>query len=56
MFAWLVPGLFLSLPGLLLILVLLAQAGFAMSFVPVTRRLLGSERRRRGPRRVIRPA
>ncbi len=47
MFAWLVPGLFLSLPGLLLLLIVAAQAGFATGFVPVTRRILGFGRRRR---------
>jgi hypothetical protein len=47
MFTWLVPGLALSLPGLLLILIVLAQAGFATAFVPVTRRLFGTGRRRR---------
>jgi hypothetical protein len=47
MFAWAVPGLFLSLPGLLLILIVLAQAGFATAFVPVTRRVFGVRRRRR---------
>jgi hypothetical protein len=47
MFAWLVPGLFLSLPGLLLILIVLIQAGGGTVFVPITRRVLGRERRRR---------
>lgn len=47
MVAWLVPGLFLSLPGLLIVFVVLAQAGFATVFVPVTRRVLGVGRRRR---------
>jgi hypothetical protein len=47
MFAWLVPGLFLSLPGLLLILIVLIQAGGGTVFVPITRRVFGRERRRR---------
>ena len=46
MVAWLVPGLFLSLPGLLIVVVVLVQAGFASAFVPVTRRVLGVGRRR----------
>ncbi len=50
MFAWVVPGLFLSLPGLLLILVVAAQGAFAAIFVPVTRRTLGARRRSRALR------
>jgi hypothetical protein len=46
MFAWAVPALFLALPGLLLILIVLAQAAFATVFVPVTRRVLHPDRRR----------
>ena len=46
MFAWLVPGLFLSLPGLLVILIVALQAGVASAFVPITRRVLGGRRRR----------
>jgi hypothetical protein len=48
MFAWLVPGLFLGLPGLLILLVVAAQAGLATAFVPLTRRVLGEPDRRRG--------
>jgi hypothetical protein len=48
MFAWLVPGLLLRLPGLLILLVILAQLGFASAFIPVTRRVLGSRRPRAG--------
>jgi len=44
MFAWLVPGLALSLPGLLFILIVLAPSAFATAFVPVTRRVLGAGR------------
>ncbi len=47
MFVWLVPGLFLGLPGLLLVLIVLAQVGLATAFVPVTRRVFGVRRRRR---------
>ncbi len=47
MFAWLVPGLFLSLPGLLLLLIVLVQASFATAFVPVVRRVIGLNRKRR---------
>jgi len=47
LFAWLVPGAALTLPGLLIVLIVLAQAGFASAWVPVTRRVLGGERRRR---------
>jgi hypothetical protein len=54
-FVWLVPGLFLSLPGLLFILIVLAQAGFATAFVPVTRGVLGAERRRRARNRSTLP-
>jgi hypothetical protein len=46
MFAWMVPGLFLTLPALLLLLVFVVQGGLAMIFVPVTRRVLGVGRRR----------
>jgi hypothetical protein len=47
MFAWMVPGLFLSLPGLLLILVIVAQGTLASIFVPITRRVLDIGRRRK---------
>ena len=47
MFVWMVPGLFMSLPGLLLLLIVVAQGGIATIFIPVTRRVLGSGRRRR---------
>jgi hypothetical protein len=47
MFAWVVPGLFLSLPGLLLVLIVLAQAGFATAFIPIIRRVFGKGRRSR---------
>jgi hypothetical protein len=47
LFAWLVPGAALSLPGLLIVLIVLTQAGFASAWIPVTRRVLGGGRRRR---------
>ena len=56
MFVWLVPGLFLSLPGLLLVLIVVAQAGFATAFVPVIRRLFGASRGRRARARPASPA
>ena len=52
MFAWVVPGLFLSLPGLLLFLIVLAQAGFATAFIPIIRRVFGKGR---GSRALGRP-
>ena len=55
MYAWLVPGLTLSLPGLLLMLIVLAQASFASAFVPVTRRVFGAGRQRRGRNRSALP-
>ena len=42
-FAWLVPGALLGLPGLLLVLIIGAQAGLAGLFVPLTRRVLREE-------------
>ena len=39
--AWLVPGFLLGLPGMLILIVVLIQVGFATAFIPVTRRLLG---------------
>ena len=57
MVAWLVPGLFLSLPALLIVIVVLVQAGFASAFIPLTRRFLAGERRRKdNPRTGRRPA
>jgi hypothetical protein len=40
-FAWIVPGFLLGLPGLLVLLVVGAQAVAAAVFIPVTRRVLG---------------
>jgi hypothetical protein len=56
MFAWMVPGLFLTLPGLLLILVILAQGSLASIFVPITRRVLGIGRRRKSQDEPVSPA
>ena len=55
MYAWMVPGLFLSLPALLLLLVLAAQGIFATIFVPVTRRVLGLGRPRQPRRHSVLP-
>lgn len=56
MVAWLVPGLLLSLPALLIVIVVLVQAGFASAFIPLTRRFLTGERRRDGrARQGVRP-
>lgn len=41
-FAWLVPGLVLTLPGVLIILVVGLQALGALAWVPMIRRRLGS--------------
>jgi hypothetical protein len=54
-FAWVVPGLFLSLPGMLLVLIVLAQAGFATAFVPVIQQVFGGRRRRRTSGRPMSP-
>lgn len=39
--SWLVPGFALGLPGLLIVLVILAQLFGAGVFLPITRRVLG---------------
>jgi hypothetical protein len=44
--AWLVPGLLLGLPGLLILVIVAGQVGLATAFVPLTRRLLGERQRR----------
>jgi hypothetical protein len=48
-FEWAVPTLALTVPGLLLILAVLAQTTIGFAFVPVARRWLGGDRRRRQP-------
>jgi hypothetical protein len=40
-FAWAVPGALLGAPGLLLILVILAQSMGALSWLPLVRRKIG---------------
>jgi len=38
----------LTVPSLLIVLIVLIQAGFATAWIPVTRRVLGGNRRRHG--------
>jgi hypothetical protein len=40
-FDWAVPGLVLSLPGMLLVLAILAQAMGALAWLPLVRRRIG---------------
>lgn len=51
---WLVPGLVLTVPGLLIVLVVLLQVAGALAWVPVARRRLGGadDTVRRIPSRV----
>ena len=44
---WLVPSLVVSVPGILLILAVLAQGAGALLWLPYVRRTLGGDRRRR---------
>jgi hypothetical protein len=44
-YEWLVPGALLGLPGLLLLLIIGAQAGLAGVFVPLTGRALAGQER-----------
>ncbi len=44
-FVWFVPGVALGVPGVLLVLLLLVQAIGGAVWVPITRRLLGRDRR-----------
>jgi hypothetical protein len=46
-FEWAIPALVLTVPGILLLLALVAQAVVGILWVPVTRRWLGGDRRRR---------
>jgi hypothetical protein len=46
-FEWAIPALVLTVPGILLILALMAQAIMGMLWLPVMRRWLGGDRRRR---------
>ncbi len=43
---WAIPALVLTVPGLLLMLAILAQATIGVAFVPLARRWLGGDRRR----------
>ena len=43
-FAWAVPGALLAAPGLLLILVILAQSMGALAWLPIVRRKIGGFR------------
>jgi hypothetical protein len=44
---WAVPALVLTVPGLLLIIAILAQTTIGFAFLPMARRWLGADRRRR---------
>ena len=52
LFIWAVPGLILSVPGMLVVLVILAQAAGGLAWLPIARRRIGGfgirERRSRG--------
>ena len=45
--AWSYPAAVMTVPGVLLIIAVLAQAGGALAWLPVVRRNLGGDRRRR---------
>jgi hypothetical protein len=53
-YAWLIPGFFLGLPGLLIILIVLGQAGTGATFLVLSRRKLGDSRVGRSRRRRVR--
>jgi hypothetical protein len=55
-FEWAVPSLVMTVPGLLLVLALLAQGTIGTLLVPVARRILGADRRRRRDRAGRSPA
>jgi hypothetical protein len=46
-FEWAVPTLVLTVPGLLLIVAVTAQAAIGVAFLPLVRRFLSGDRRRR---------
>ena len=46
-FEWAIPALVLTVPGVLLLLAVVAQALMGVLWLPVTRRWLGGDRRRR---------
>ena len=49
---WIVPTLVVTVPGLLVIVAILAQGAGAMLWLPYVRRTLGGDRRRRPSRRA----
>ncbi len=51
-FEWAVPALVLTVPGILIVIAVLAQLLVGLAWLPVTRRWLGGDQRRRsrGPR------
>ena len=51
---WLVPSLVVTVPGILLILAVLAQGAGALLWLPYVRRTLGGDRRRRPSRQLAR--
>jgi hypothetical protein len=51
---WLVPSLVVTVPGILLILAVLAQGAGAMLWLPYARRTLGGDRRRRAAGQLAR--
>jgi len=52
-FEWAIPVLVLTVPGLLLVLSVLAQTILGMLWLPITRRSLGDDRRRRRPQTAV---
>jgi hypothetical protein len=46
-FEWAVPALVLTVPGLLIVIAVLVQSLIGLAWLPVTRRWLGNDRRRR---------
>jgi Big-like domain-containing protein len=46
-FEWAVPALVLTVPGILLVIAVLAQAAIGLAWLPVARRWLGDDERRR---------
>jgi hypothetical protein len=55
-FEWAVPALVLTVPGILLVIAVLAQAMIGLAWLPVARRWLGGDtRRQRRPARAGAP-
>jgi len=46
-FEWAVPALVLTVPGILIVIAVLAQALIGLAWLPIARRWLGGDRRRR---------